>query len=290
MESDHEIAAVVTQPPAPSGRGRKISQSPVHEYAEKHGLTVVAPKSISEAAAELEKISPDCIPVVAYGQLIPADLLSLPALGWVNLHFSLLPSWRGAAPVQHAIWSGDQITGATTFILDSGLDTGPVLGSVTEVIRSDDTSGELLDRLSRTGAVLLRQTIDALGAGALVPKPQSLDGVSYAPKLTKFDSRIDWSLPALEIDRRVRATTPTPGAWTTYVSGEGVTEKIGVGPLRIIQSDPIPCGTVVVERKRVLVGTVSQPVELGTVTPSGRKTMPASDWIRGVSQPPAVFT
>lgn len=294
LNSGHEIAAVITQPPAPAGRGRKITPSPVQEFARSLGLPVLAPLSIAEIDSELRQIKPDCIPIVAYGQIIPKDLLSIPSHGWMNLHFSLLPSWRGAAPVQHAIWAGDPITGATTFILDSGMDTGAVLGSVTEVIRPRDTAGELLERLADTGAVLLRQSLDALAAGALQPQPQGPDGISYAPKITKSESRINWQMPAMAIDRRIRATTPAPGAWSTLSEANSAPERIGFGPVALVGSGSISVGSIlpgeiVVDSKKVLVGTLTLPVELTTVTPQGRKTMAASDWIRGLANPPKAF-
>lgn len=295
LDSDHEIAAVITQPPAPAGRGRKITPSPVEDFANSHGLPVLAPHSISEIASKLRQIKPDCIPIVAYGQLIPRELLSIPPFGWVNVHFSLLPSWRGAAPVQHAIWAGDHITGATTFILDSGMDTGAVLGSVTEVIRPRDTAGELLERLAETGAVLLRQCIDALAVGALQPQPQGSEGISYAPKITKSESRVNWQMPAMEIDRRIRATTPTPGAWSTIDRVNLEPERIGCGPVIPVGPELFPTGSIVpgeivVESKKIFVGTLTLPVELTTVTPQGRKTMAASDWVRGLAETPRFFT
>lgn len=294
VNSGHEIAAVITQPPAPAGRGRKIASSPVEDFARSLGLPVLAPISVAEIDSELRQIKPDCIPIVAYGQIIPKELLSIPRYGWVNLHFSLLPSWRGAAPVQHAIWAGDPITGATTFILDSGMDTGEVLGSVTEVIQPRDTAGELLERLADTGAMLLGQSLDALAVGALQPQPQGFDGISYAPKITKSESRINWQMPAMEIDRRIRATTPAPGAWSTMIGANSEPERIGFGPVVPLTSELFPAGTippggVVVESKRILVGTLTLPVELTTVTPQGRKTMAASDWIRGLANPPKAF-
>ncbi len=291
FNSDHELAAVITQPAAPTGRGRKITPSPVEEFAHLHDIPLLAPHSISEVHSELRKINPDCMPIVAYGQLIPQDMLVIPPLGWVNLHFSLLPSWRGAAPVQHAIWAGDRLTGATTFILDAGMDTGAVLGSVTEVIRDRDTAGDLLLRLSQAGAQLLRQTIDALGAGALQPLPQGSEDISYAPKITKSDSRINWNMPAMEIDRRIRATTPAPGAWTQLSTEKTEPMRIGLGPVIPVASDSLPAGSlepgeIGVESTKILVGTLTAPVELTSVTPQGRKTMPAPDWIRGLAVVP----
>ena len=295
LNSDHEIVAVITQPPAPTGRGRKITPSAVDAFAQSHKIPVLAPDSVSEVESQLRELNPDCIPIVAYGQLIPRELLDIPPLGWVNLHFSLLPSWRGAAPVQHAIWSGDHLTGATTFILDTGMDTGAVLGSVTEVIRDRDTAGDVLMRLSQTGAELLRQTIDALGSGALQPQAQGSENISYAPKLTKSDSRINWDMPAMEIDRRIRATTPTPGAWTEVRLANTEKVRIGLGPVIPVSPDSLPAGLlspgeIVAQPKRILVGTLTAPVELTSVTPQGRNSMPATDWIRGLSESPGSFS
>jgi methionyl-tRNA formyltransferase len=292
-DSPHEIQAVITQPPAPSGRGRKITPSPVEEFAREHSIPVLAPERVIELMDQLIGLSPDCIPVVAYGQLIPPELLNIPRLGWVNLHFSLLPSWRGASPVQHAIWSGDQFTGCTTFVLDQGMDTGPVLGTMTEVIQPTDTSGDLLNRLASAGAILLRQSLDALESGKLEPQPQGRDGISYAPKIVKANAKVDWRLPALEVDRRIRSCTPAPGAWFSYQTSSGSSETVGIGPIQLVheQSADIELapGHVVVERKRILVGTGSHPVELGQVTPRGRRTMPAADWIRGLPCDPEFF-
>lgn len=289
-ESEHEVVAVLTQPPAPAGRGRKLIESPVALFAQSRGIEVLDPVRVSEAAELLEQLKPDCIPVVAYGQLVPQELLGVPRYGWVNLHFSLLPSWRGAAPVQHAIWAGDHITGATTFILDSGMDTGPVLGSMTEVIRPDDTAGDLLARLADAGAILLRQSIDALALGKLQPQPQGSADVSYAPKITKSDAQIDWGMPALEIDRRIRATTPNPGAWSIVGPAGAEGSHIGVEPIRQLNDlEPMAVGAIKVERKRILVGTGTHPVELIRVKPAGKKTMLATDWVRGLTFDP-VFT
>ena len=283
VQSAHHIAAVVTRPAAPSGRGRVLTRSPVAARAEELGIPVLTPGTPTdpEFLAELATLEPDCCPVVAYGGLLPKAALDIPTRGWVNLHFSILPVWRGAAPVQHAIWHGDDVTGATTFLLDEGLDTGPVLGVVTESIRPTDTSGELLARLAETGAHLLVSTLDALAVGALVPVAQSGDLASHAPKLTVADARIDWAAPALGIDRKIRACTPDPGAWTTFRD-----ERLGLGPVRIEPHAPdsqeLAPGAIVVEKSRILVGTATGPVVLGDVRPAGKKLMSASDWARGI--------
>ena len=179
-----------------------------------------------EFLAQLADLAVDCAPVVAYGALIPQAALDLPAHGWVNLHFSLLPAWRGAAPVQHAIMAGDEITGAATFRLEAGLDTGPVYGTVTEAIGPRDTAGDLLGRLAVSGAQLLVATLDGIAAGALEPQPQPAEGISLAPKVEPADARVDWALPAHVVDRRIRGVTPAPGAWTTWRG-----DRLRLGPV-----------------------------------------------------------
>jgi methionyl-tRNA formyltransferase len=282
IDSHHEILSVLTQPPSRTGRGRTLIPSAVELLARDHGIEVLAPEKVASAAEILRALEPDCIPIVAYGQIIPADMLAIPAFGWVNLHFSLLPALRGAAPVQHAIWGGDQMTGATTFLLDQGMDTGPVLGTMVEAILPSDTAGSLLHKLSESGAVLLHQTIDALEQGLLTPVAQPSDGVTYAPKIEKADARINWEYPAREVDRRIRAMTPAPGAWTTSPDGDSFV----IDPIVLIDSDhSLGPGEIRIERNRVLVGTATTAVALGMLTPQGRKSMKAADWARGLRQP-----
>ena len=281
ISSEHDVLAVITQPPARAGRGRELQPSPVHAVADKYGIKALYPDSIREIDAVLRELQPDAIPVVAYGQLIPETMLDIPAHGWVNLHFSLLPEWRGAAPVQHCIWHGDTITGATTFRIDQGMDSGPILGHVTQLVDPKDTSGALLDRLADTGSHLLRQTLDALEAGMITPIAQQHDQATYAPKLQKSDSRIDWQLPAIEIDRRIRAMTPKPGAWTTMALSEHEI-SLSIGPVstnRDIQLDP---GVICVIDKNVFVGSATYALELDRIKPPGKKFMLATDWMRGL--------
>ena len=281
ISSEHDVLAVITQPPARAGRGRELQPSPVHAVADKYGIKALYPDSIREIDAMLRELQPDAIPVVAYGQLIPETMLDIPAHGWINLHFSLLPEWRGAAPVQHCIWHGDTITGATTFQIDQGMDSGPILGHVTQLVDPKDTSGALLDRLADTGSHLLRQTLDALEAGMITPIAQQHDQATYAPKLQKSDSRIDWQLPAIEIDRRIRAMTPKPGAWTTMALSEHEI-SLSIGPVstnRDIQLDP---GVICVIDKNVFVGSATYALELDRIKPPGKKFMLATDWMRGL--------
>ena len=284
IDSRHEVVAVVTRPDAPAGRGRTLQASPVALLAAEHGIEVLKPEKVhdSEFLARLRAIAPDCCPVVAYGALVPREALGIPRHGWVNLHFSLLPAWRGAAPVQHAVWHGDDVTGATTFLLEEGLDTGPVLGVVTETIRPTDTSGDLLERLASSGAGLLVATMDALDSGIMAAARQPADGVSLAPKITVEDAEVDWSQPAVRVDRQVRACTPAPGAWTTLAG-----ERIKLGPVGLLPDDiSLAAGELEVDKNRVRVGTASCAVVLGEVRAQGKKPMAAADWARGTRPRP----
>jgi methionyl-tRNA formyltransferase len=279
LGSDHEVVAVLTRPDGRSGRGRRTSRSPVAECADAAGIPVLQPRSPREPEFldQLAALAVDCAPVVAYGALVPPAALQLPAHGWVNLHFSLLPAWRGAAPVQHAIMAGDQVTGAATFQLEAGLDTGPVFGVVTEPIGPRDTAGDLLDRLAVSGARLLVATLDGIAAGTLVPQPQPAEGVSLAPRIESADARVDWSLPAHVVDRRVRGVTPAPGAWTTWRG-----DRLRLGPVEPRQNAPeLAPGELSVGPDGVLVGTGRGAVRLGQVQPAGRTMVAAADWARG---------
>ncbi|HEY3681866.1 MAG TPA: methionyl-tRNA formyltransferase [Streptosporangiaceae bacterium] len=279
LASAHEVVGVVTRPDAPSGRGRHLHPSPVAERAAEAGLEILKPAKARdpEFLARLAEIAPDCCPVVAYGALLPRAALDIPRHGWVNLHFSLLPAWRGAAPVQHAVLNGDDITGATTFQIVEAMDAGPVYGVMTEVIGPHDTSGDLLGRLATAGAGLLTATLDGIASGDIEARPQPEEGVSLAPKLTVDDARVDWAAPAIRVDRLVRACTPAPGAWTTFRG-----ERVKLGPVRLADEGPAEPGALQVERHRVLAGTGSTPVELGEVQAKGKRPMPAADWARGV--------
>jgi methionyl-tRNA formyltransferase len=284
LASRHEVAAVLTRPDAPAGRGRKVEPGPVARRAASAGLEVLAPARVRdpEFLARLRQIGPDCCPMVAYGALIPQAALDVPAHGWVNLHFSVLPAWRGAAPVQHAILHGDDVTGATTFNVVAELDAGPVYGVLTESVRPADTSGDLLERLAHSGAELLVATLDGIEAGTLKPIPQPVEGVSFAPKITPADARVDWKLPAYVVDRLIRACTPDPGAWTEH---EGA--RLKLGPVSLsgpADAQDLAPGELLVGRHDVFVGTGSRPVRLGEVQAEGKRLMMASDWARGLRQ------
>ncbi|GAA1024171.1 methionyl-tRNA formyltransferase [Acrocarpospora pleiomorpha] len=280
LASRHEVVAVVTRPDAEAGRGRKVRPSPVAELAAESGIEVLRPEKAGDPAFldRLRQIAPDCCPVVAYGALLPQAALDIPRHGWINLHFSLLPAWRGAAPVQHAILHGDEITGAATFQIVRELDAGPVFGVVTEEIRPADTSGELLERLAESGAGLLAVTLDGVEDGTLEARPQPPDGVSLAPKITVEVARVDWAAPAMRVDRLVRACAPNPGAWTEFRG-----QRVKLGPVRLLpDAEKLAPGELRVSKNSVLAGTGSHPVELGEVRPQGKRQMLAGDWARGV--------
>ncbi|MBO0865828.1 MAG: methionyl-tRNA formyltransferase [Mycobacterium sp.] len=282
----HEVIAVLTRPDAASGRHRTPQPSPVARLALDLGIAVLRPPrpNAKEFVAELSALAPDCCPVVAYGALLRDELLAVPPHGWVNLHFSLLPAWRGAAPVQAAIAAGDTVTGATTFQIEAGLDSGPVYGVVTEAIRPTDTAGDLLDRLAVSGAALLESTLDGIADGVLTPVPQPADGVSVAPKITVAEARVRWELPAQAIERRIRAVTPNPGAWTMV--GD---LRLKLGPVYVDDDAPntLQPGQIHVDRHHMWIGTGSQPVRLGQIQPPGKKFMNAVDWARGARLEPA---
>jgi methionyl-tRNA formyltransferase len=273
----HEVVAVITRPHARAGRGRREVASPVEQVAADADVPVLTPTRLAERRFldTLTQLRVDCCPTVAYGALVPAGALAIPPRGWVNLHFSVLPAWRGAAPVPHAILNGDDITGATTFQLEAGLDTGPIYGVVTEPIRPGDTAGDLLARLAESGAELLVATLDGIADGSLQPRPQPVDGASFAPKLTAADARVDWELPARQVDRQVRACTPAPGAWTRFRG-----ERLKLGPVRSTD-ERIESGQLAVTKAGVLVGTATTAVELQTVQAPGRRAVAAADWARG---------
>jgi methionyl-tRNA formyltransferase len=277
IDAGFDVVAVLTRPDAPLGRKRILTPSPVAARAAELGIEIIhAAKVDAGVTARIAAAAPDVAAIVAYGGLIPSAALAVPRHGWVNLHFSLLPAWRGAAPVQRAVIAGDDVTGAVTFRLEEGLDTGPVFGTLTETVHPGDTAGALLERLSHSGAVLLAQTLSAIDAGKAVALPQQGD-VSLAPKLSLEDGRLDWQQPALAIGRRARGVTPEPGAWTTLDGQRIKLEPVLAAP----ESDALRPGQLAMDGKRVLVGTGSHPVELTRVQPAGKKMMTAADWARG---------
>lgn len=300
--SSHDVLAVLTRPDAGAGRGRSLVASPVKERALALGLEVLTPDRPGDPQFQdrLRELAPDACPIVAYGGLIPLSALTIPARGWINLHFSLLPAWRGAAPVQRAIMAGDEVTGATTFLLEQGLDTGPTFGVMTETIKPDDTSGDLLARLAQGGAELLVATLDALEAGELNAVAQPAEGVSRAPKVSVEDARVRWGTTALAVDRHIRGCTPAPGAWTMFRGARLKIHPVTLAPDAAAAADgevianggkfahgrDIAAGELVATKRAVQVGTASGAVVLGAVQPPGKKPMAASDWARGVRVEP----
>lgn len=287
LASSHEVVAVITRPDAKKGRGRSLHPSPVKALAQEHGIEVLTPSTLRPGTEDgdnlrqrLAELQPEAIPVVAYGNLISKDLLDVARHGWVNLHFSLLPAWRGAAPVQAAIAAGDDITGASTFRIEEGLDTGPVFGTVTEGITGTDTADDLLTRLAYSGADLLVATMDGLEAGTLEPQAQKGEA-TYAPKISTAAARIDWAQPAFAIDRHIRAHTPGPGAWTLLDDS-----RLKVGPVRVTEGidKHLAPGEALINKDAVYIGTATQPVQLDRIQPPGKKMMDAADWARGLGK------
>ncbi|MEH0146184.1 methionyl-tRNA formyltransferase [Corynebacterium sp. Q4381] len=279
IDSQHEVVAVLTRPDARKGRGRSLHPSPVKELAAEHGIEVLTPDTLKdneEIRERLKELEPDCIPVVAYGNLIPSDMLDIAPHGWVNLHFSLLPQWRGAAPVQHAILHGDEVTGATVFRIDEGLDTGDVIHTLRTEVEPGETSGELLGRLAEAGAAALVEAMDQLASGAAAHTPQPTEG-TYAGKITPEMARVDWKQPAGVVDRVVRAFSPAPGAWTTLGG-----DRVKLERVEAQETSELAPGEVRASKKQVLVGTGSADVALTRVQPPGKKMMNAADWARGM--------
>lgn len=279
IASRHDVVAVVTRPDARVGRGRRLEPSAVALAAQEAGLNVLKPASASDPRflASLRQLEPDCGAIVAYGALLRRELLDLPEFGWINLHFSVLPAWRGAAPVQRSIMSGDEVTGATVFSLVEELDAGPVLGTLTERIGDDDTTGTLLERLADAGAGLLVDALDHIEDGDIGAIAQPEEGVSYAAKLTTEDARIDWTRPAFAIDRQIRGCTPAPGAWTTYEE-----HRLKLGPVEVLEDAALSPGEARIGKREVRVGTGTTDVRLGEVQPHGKRAMAAADWGRGL--------
>lgn len=279
VAAGHDVVAVLTRPDAPRGRGKQLAASPVALEAAELGIPALKPTSLRDPGflAELARLAPEACPVVAYGNLVPAAALAIPTRGWVNLHFSLLPAWRGAAPVQRAIINGDTRTGVTTFLLVPELDAGPLFRVLERPIGINDHASDILDSLAERGARVLVDTLDDLARG-VTPTPQGDQGVSYAPKLTPEDARIDWAQPAGRIHNLVRGTDPAPGAWTT-LAGER---------FKVLRTSPEPdCpvlepGRIGADKHHLWVGTGTDALALVTVQPVGRKPMAGADWARGV--------
>lgn len=279
VAAGHDVVAVLTRPDAPSGRGRIVTSSPVAQRAQELGLPVLTPSTLrgEDAHILIAQTQADIAVVVAYGLLVPGALLGIPKHGWINLHFSLLPAWRGAAPVQRAIWNGDVESGVSVFALEEGLDTGPVYAQREYRLDPTCTSGEALDAMAREGADVVVGVVNAIANGSAVSVPQADLGISHAPRITRDEARIAWQGDAIAIDRQIRACTPQPGAWTTV---QGV--RVRIGP---VTPDPRPArgpGVMYPEDGVVRVGTGTGSVTLGWVQPAGKGRMSAADWWRGL--------
>ncbi len=277
-DSNHEIVCAITREDSPQGRRGLMTPTEVAREAEQLGVPVVRANRLTGSPTDtVRALEPDLGVIVAYGGLVRAPLLSAPRLGWINLHFSLLPRWRGAAPVQRAIMAGDEMTGATVFQLVEELDAGDILGQLTEPVGRHQTAGSLLDSLAHSGAQLLVKVVDALARGTVRALPQ-VGEVTLAPKLSQADGEIDWTLPAETVSARIRGVTPEPGAFTDL--GDGSRLKV----LDAVVARDLPRlapGEMSLEGKRVLVGTGSEPIELTRVLPAGRTAMDAASWWRG---------
>lgn len=282
--SGHEVVAVVTRPAAPLGRKRVLTPSPVAAAAERLGLPVIEAARLDDATTErIAELAPDLGVIVAYGGLVREPLLSTPGNRWINLHFSLLPAWRGAAPVQHALIAGDAETGASVFRLVPELDAGDVLATLSHPIGPEDTAGTLLDDLAERGAALVAEVVDAIADGSATATPQSGEP-TFAPKLGIDDARLDWTAAAEVVRDRFRGVTPEPGAWTTVDE-----QRVKVLDLRrATDAAPVPPGRLELAGRRLLVGTGTDPLELRRVQPAGRTAMAAADWWRGAGRDGAV--
>lgn len=286
IAAGHEIACVYSQPPRPSGRGHKLTPTPVHAFAEARGLEVRTPKSLKKAEEQVEfaALNLDAAVVVAYGLILPQPVLDAPRLGCLNMHASVLPRWRGAAPIQRAIMAGDTETGVDAMMMEAGLDTGPVLASVRTPITPRDTAGTLHDRLAALAAELAPRALAGLADGSLTPQPQTEDGMTYAAKLTAEDQRIDWSRPAAEVDCQIRGLSPAPGAWCEANLGQGpVRFKILFSELTDHATVAVP-GALIDDRLAVACGD-GRAIRLLRLQRPGGKPLDARDFLAGSPLP-----
>jgi methionyl-tRNA formyltransferase len=272
LDSEHQLVSVITQPDRPAGRGRSLRESVISEWAREHDVPCLKPESIAETVSLLE--GSDVLLTIGYGVLLPENLLSIPKHGCLNLHFSLLPRWRGAAPVQRAIEAGDSVSGVTVFQLDPGMDTGPIYSVKRFALDSDITSDELFTELGVLGVEAVEDSLKAIEAG-IRPEPQKNDGATRAMKISKEECEIDWDLDAQLISQKVRAFTSLPGAWTRF---RGEVVKIDSVTLSDETLDP---GLIRVINKELIVGTGTKALSVGFLTPAGKSRMDAKSWLNG---------
>lgn len=278
LASDHEVVAVLTRPPARKGRGRTLVPSPVEEAARAAGLPVLTPSTLRdpEAQAMVRALDADVVAVVAYGQIVPESLLDAFPHGWINLHFSLLPRWRGAAPVQHALMAGDDLTGVSVFHIEKGLDTGDIYAQDPYPILPGATTPVLLDKLGRAGGDLLVRVFSAIEDGTATARPQNAEGVTLAPTITTRDTRIDFRRPGEDIERLVRACADNPGTWAMLPD-----LRLKIGRVVCLEGADLDPGVLRVDKNQVSVGTATCDLLLATVAAPGKRLMPATDWARG---------
>lgn len=272
ITSEHQLLSVITQPDRPAGRGRTLKESVISEWARENDVPCFKPASVTETATLIE--GADVLLTIGYGVLLPEELLSIPMHGCLNLHFSLLPRWRGAAPVQRAIEAGDPVSGVTVFQLDPGMDTGPIYSVKRFALDSDITSDELFSELGALGVEAVEDSLNAIKAG-IRPEPQKSDGATRAMKISKEECEINWNLDAQLISQKIRAFTSSPGAWTRFRG-----EVVKIDSVSIFEETLQP-GLLKVVNKELLVGTSSNAVSIGFLTPAGKSRMDAKSWLNG---------
>ncbi len=274
-ESDHELALVITRPDKPSGRGRTLTDSVASRWASSHGVACIKPVASVDLIDSLVDI--DLVVTIGYGVILPSEVLAVPRFGFINLHFSHLPKWRGAAPVQRAILNGDKVLGVSVFALDKGMDTGPIYVQEDLLPQPYENAGEILERMSLLGPEVIAKTLAMIESGSS-PLEQNREDVTYAPKISKEEARISWDVDSLQVDRHIRAFTPEPGAWTTWRN-----TSLRIDRARPFTSDAdLAPATLSIEGENIFVACANATsIVLEEVTPAGKKSMSAKSWANG---------
>lgn len=284
LDSEHHVIAVYTQPDKPAGRGKKLQASPVKQLAEKHQIPVYQPKSLrkEEAQAELKALNADVMVVVAYGLILPQAVLEAPKYGCLNVHGSILPRWRGAAPIQRAIWAGDQQTGVTIMQMDVGLDTGDMLHKVTTPILPTETSASLYAKLAELAPPALLEVLNGLATQQFKPEKQDESLANYAEKLTKEEAKLDWTLSAAQLERNIRAFNPWPIAYFSTEDKDGNAQTLKVYQAEVLPHQDKPAGTILsADKNGIQIATVDGVLNLLQLQPAGKKPMSAQDLLNG---------